>query len=98
VLTQFVSPDDEHDGLETCRVKNKNKCIVKNVRHVGRFNKNHNTMHGQQNVKDDDVVWTPFILTFLYGLHCRWQHGRCVLDVARKRDYVSFVGRRVLAV
>jgi hypothetical protein len=24
VLTQFVSPDDEHDVLETCRVKNTN--------------------------------------------------------------------------
>jgi hypothetical protein len=24
VLTQFVPPDDEHDVLETCRVKNKN--------------------------------------------------------------------------
>jgi hypothetical protein len=24
-LTQFVSPDDEHDALETCRVKNKKK-------------------------------------------------------------------------
>ena len=27
VLTQFVSPDDEYDVLETCRVKNKNKYI-----------------------------------------------------------------------
>ena len=34
-MTQFVSPDDEHDVLETCRVKNKNKYIVKNLRHVG---------------------------------------------------------------
>jgi hypothetical protein len=24
-LAQFVSPDDKHDVLETCRVKNKNK-------------------------------------------------------------------------
>jgi hypothetical protein len=34
-LTQFVSPDDKHDALETGRVKNKNKYIAKNVRHVG---------------------------------------------------------------
>ena len=27
-MTQFVSPDDEHDVLETCReLKNKDKCI-----------------------------------------------------------------------
>jgi len=31
VLTQFVSPDDEHDVLETCRVKNKNKYIESNL-------------------------------------------------------------------
>jgi hypothetical protein len=31
VLTQFVSPDDEHNVLETCRVKNKNKYIEKNL-------------------------------------------------------------------
>jgi hypothetical protein len=30
ILTQFVSPDDEHDVLKTCRVKNKNKYIEKN--------------------------------------------------------------------
>jgi len=36
VLTQFVSPDDEHDVLETCReLKNINKYIEKIVRHVG---------------------------------------------------------------
>ena len=28
-MTQFVSPDDEHDVLETCRVKNINKYIEK---------------------------------------------------------------------
>ena len=31
VLIQFVSPDDEHDVLETCRVKNKNKYIERNL-------------------------------------------------------------------
>jgi hypothetical protein len=31
VLTQFVSPDDEHDVLETYRVKNKNKYIERNL-------------------------------------------------------------------
>jgi len=30
-LTQFVSPDDEHDVLETCRVKNKNKYTERNL-------------------------------------------------------------------
>ena len=48
VLTQFVSPDDEHDVLETSRVKNKNKYIERNlyltlvIRHM---------MHVQQNIK-----------------------------------------------
>ena len=32
VLTQFVSPDDEHDVLETCReLKYKNKYIERNL-------------------------------------------------------------------
>jgi hypothetical protein len=31
VLTQFISPDDEHDVLQTCRVKNKNKYIERNL-------------------------------------------------------------------
>jgi hypothetical protein len=30
VLIQFVSPDDEHEVLETCRVINKNKYIERN--------------------------------------------------------------------
>ena len=30
-MKQFVSPDDEHDVLETCRGKNKNKCIERNL-------------------------------------------------------------------
>jgi hypothetical protein len=50
-LTQFVSPDDEHDVLETCRVKNKNKYIEKNCASRRSFTKNHCMMHGQQNVK-----------------------------------------------
>jgi hypothetical protein len=53
VLIQFVSPDDEHDVLETCRFKNKNKnkYIVKNGASRWSFTKNHNVMHCQQNVK-----------------------------------------------
>ena len=32
VLTQFVSPDDEHDVLETCReLKVKNKYVERNL-------------------------------------------------------------------
>ena len=32
VLTQFVSPDDEHDVLKTCReLNNKNKYIERNL-------------------------------------------------------------------
>jgi len=34
-LTQSVSPDDEHDVLEKCRVKNINKYIEEIVRHFG---------------------------------------------------------------
>ena len=30
-MIQFVSPDDEHDVLETCRVINRNKYIEKNL-------------------------------------------------------------------
>jgi len=54
-LTQFVSPDDEHDVLETCRElrknKNKDKHIEKNCASRWSFTKNHCRMHGQQNVK-----------------------------------------------
>ena len=64
VLTQFVSPDDEHDVLETCRVKNKskNKYIVKNCASRWSFTKNHNMMHGEQNVK-----WTGVLKVRLGG-------------------------------
>jgi len=42
VLTQFVSPDDEHDVLETCReIKNINKYIEKNCASRWSFNENH---------------------------------------------------------
>jgi hypothetical protein len=52
VLTQFVSPDDEHDVLETCReLKNINKHIEKNCASRWSFTTNHYMMHGQQNIK-----------------------------------------------
>jgi hypothetical protein len=51
VFIQFVSPDDEHDVLETWRVKNKNKYIEKNCASRWSFTKYHYMMHGQQNVK-----------------------------------------------
>jgi hypothetical protein len=36
VLTQFVSPDDEHDVLETCReLKIKLNIWYRIVRHIG---------------------------------------------------------------
>jgi hypothetical protein len=44
VLTQFVSPDDEHDVLETCRdlkIK-RTKYIVKNCASRWSFTKNAN--------------------------------------------------------
>jgi hypothetical protein len=50
VLTQSVSPDDEHDVLETRRVQNKNKYIENNCASRWAFTKNHYMMHGQQNV------------------------------------------------
>jgi hypothetical protein len=40
VLTQFVSPDDEQDVLETCTVINKNKYIEKNCASRWSFTKN----------------------------------------------------------
>jgi uncharacterized membrane protein SirB2 len=40
VLTQFVSPDDEHGVLETCRVKNINK-YIKNCASRWSFTKLH---------------------------------------------------------
>jgi hypothetical protein len=52
VLTHFVSPDDEHDVLETCRVKNKNNHTEKNCASRWSFTKNHYMMHGQQNLKN----------------------------------------------
>ena len=53
-MTQFVSPDDEHDVLETCRelkIKNKNKYIVKNCASRWSFTKNHNTWRRVGTVK-----------------------------------------------
>ena len=51
VLIQFVSPDDEYDVLETCRVKNINKHIEKNCVSRWSFTKNPYMMHGQQNIQ-----------------------------------------------
>jgi hypothetical protein len=51
-LAQFVSPDDEHDVLETCReLKNKDKYIEKNCASLWSFTKNHYMMNGQQNIE-----------------------------------------------
>jgi hypothetical protein len=53
VLTQFLSPDDEHDVLETCRELKikidtwKGICVS-----CWSFTKNHYMMHGQQNIKN----------------------------------------------
>jgi hypothetical protein len=54
VLTQFVSPDDEHDVLETCRElnKNKDKYTERNCASSWSFTKNHYVMHGQKHIKD----------------------------------------------
>ena len=55
VLIQFLSPDDEHDVLETCRdlhIKintQKGICVSR-----WSFTKNHYMMHGQQNVKEKE--------------------------------------------
>jgi len=46
VLTQFVSPDDQHDVLE-----NINKYIEKNCASRWSFTKNHHMMHCEQNMK-----------------------------------------------
>jgi hypothetical protein len=52
VLTQFVSPDDEHDMLETCReLKIKINTYKGICASRWSFTKNHYKMHGQQNVK-----------------------------------------------
>jgi hypothetical protein len=51
VLTQFLSHDDEHNVAETCRVKYKNKYMIKNCASCWSFTKNHSILHGQQNVK-----------------------------------------------
>ena len=39
-MTQTVSPDDDHDALETCIVKNKNKYIEKKCASRWSFTKN----------------------------------------------------------
>ena len=44
VLTQFVSPDDEHDVLETCRELKKIKYIEKNCASRWSFTENHYMM------------------------------------------------------
>ena len=50
-MTQFVFPDDKHEVLETCRVKNKDKYIEKNCVSRWSFTKNHYMMYRQQNMK-----------------------------------------------
>ena len=56
VLTQFVSPDDEHDVLETCRELKIKINIQKGISAPRwSFTKNHYMMHGQQNIKCSDI-------------------------------------------
>jgi hypothetical protein len=53
VLTQFVSPDDEHDVLETCReLKIKINTWKGICSSRWSFTKNHYMTHSQQNIKD----------------------------------------------
>jgi hypothetical protein len=63
VLIQFASPDDEHDVPESFRDLNiKNRYMIKNCASRWSFTKNHNTMQGQQNVKEYAIslkVWSP---------------------------------------
>jgi hypothetical protein len=57
VLTQFVSPDDEHDVLETCR-ELKVKINTYKVICASRwsFTKNHYMMDGQQIIKFREIL------------------------------------------
>jgi hypothetical protein len=68
-LKQFVSPDDEHDVLEICRVKNKNKFIEKNCASRWAFTKKHYMMHGQQNVKRTHIMFHSHTLALCSGLN-----------------------------
>ena len=63
VLTQFVSPDDQHDVLETCRLKNINKYIEMNCASRWSFTENHYMMHDQQNIK----FWVTTYLSWAWG-------------------------------
>jgi hypothetical protein len=59
VLTQFVSPDDEHDGLETCRelyMYIEINTLKRICASRWSFIKNHYMMHGQQNVKLGNIM------------------------------------------
>ena len=69
VLTQYVSTDDEHDVLKTCRVKNKNKHIEKNCASRWSFTKKHYMMHGQQNIKKY-LVWVPYRISIIPPTNC----------------------------
>ena len=76
VLTQFVSPDDEHDVLETCRVKNKNKYVENNCASCWSFSKNRYMMHGQQNIKKNCRIYTEKFIPNNSGI----RHFRCVIS------------------
>ena len=53
VLIQFVSPEDEHDMLETCRESQPEINTKKRIcESRWSFTKNHYMMNGQQNVKN----------------------------------------------
>jgi hypothetical protein len=57
VLTHFVSPDDAHDVLETCRELKIKINTEKNCVSHWSFTKNHYMMHGQQNIKPCSSFW-----------------------------------------
>jgi hypothetical protein len=106
VLTQLDSPDDEHDVLETCRVKNKNKYTVKNCASRWSFSKNHNMMHSQQNVKLPALFSLPLsvsklppVLTIFLRRQIsfrRWKQCTLLLVTIKSRSVLYLTKRDVL--
>ena len=100
VLTQFFSPDDEHDVLETYRVKNINKYIEKNCVSRWSFTKNRYMMHGQQNIKfwkEMLVLLLPWMKHWICMFYVNFASWRMLSKRVTKWDMKLYVLRQFLA-
>jgi hypothetical protein len=100
-LTQFVTPDDEHDVLETRReLINKNKYMEKNCVSRWSFTMNHYMKHGQQNIKNVPycVVWVSIPPEAINYLSLKLSVAIQFVDLSSYKCWTDMVQSAVLCI